>query len=164
MALEFDISCKGVFFTCDVQDYCCVDLTLLVVFQLEIREQDLLEGVLEDALLLFFQSRQEMVDPQQDSFWGSLGIPEAVFLSLTDVLSLDVEVKDGFCGCKGLGYSNAYFLSRPVLSGPFPFHLIFVHHPLQVISQVSPDSPCLLVSSHQFLIPRFEVGIEFLIA
>lgn len=164
MALEFDISCKGVLFTGDIQDYCGIDLTLLVVFQLEIREQDLLEGVLEDALLLFFQSRQEVIDPQQDGLWGSLGVLEAIFLSLRDVFFLDVEVKDGLCGCEGFSNSNAYFLSRPVLSGPFPLHLILVHHPLQVISQVSPDSPRFLVLGHQFFVSRLEVSIEFLTA
>lgn len=85
-------------------------------------------------------------------------------MSLRDILSLDVKMKDGFCGCKDLSHSNASFLSRPILSGPFPFHLVLVHHPLQVISQVSPDSPRLFVPSHQFLVPRLEVSIEFLTA
>lgn len=63
MALELDVGCEGVFLAGDVQDYCDVDLALLVVFQLEVRQQDLLERVFEDAFLLLFQSRQEVVDP-----------------------------------------------------------------------------------------------------
>lgn len=85
-------------------------------------------------------------------------------MSLRDIFTFDVEVKNRLCACKDLSHSNASFLSRPILSGPFPFHLILVHHPLQVISQISPDSSCLFIPSHQFLIPRLEVSIEFLTA